>query len=47
MHSFRLDLVSSLSGLEMKALVEYVSNTFNSCPMRFVDGTTNTERSLL
>ena len=45
MHSFRLDLVSSLAGLEMKALLEYVSNTFNSHLMGFVDGLTNTKRS--
>ena len=47
MRSFRLDLVPSLAGLEMKALVEYVSNSFKNHPMGFVDGVTNTKRSPL
>ena len=47
MRSFRLDPVFSLAGLEMKALIEYVSNTFNSHPMGFLDDVTNTKRSPL
>ena len=47
MRSFRLDLVSSLAGLEMKALVEYVLNTCNSHRVGFADGMINTKRSPL
>ena len=47
MSSFRLDLVYSLSGLEMKELLECVSNTFNSHPNGFVDGATKQKRSQL
>ena len=47
MSSFRLDLVYSLSGLEMKELLECVLNTFNSHSNGFVDGDTKQKRSQL